>query len=224
MHAKVGWEKKKTLKAKKKKKGLSHEPTRIIMWTHFSHITLSAMPNFCLLFSCQEKIKKLAGKQAPLKISVSAFHIAHLKKQKQNKTKTAFLAKAHETNLFFFLPMGGIGLQRWLSLVLLYYIQKKILWFPVLFLIMNLHSPYVQWHSQGLPGWASRPPGRPKWGEKMKEIWGKMREPTGKWGKIEEMFLSCPPRSERLATGLLMCSLSNVWNKNIPPIFQIFGC
>ena len=31
-----------------------------------------------------------------------------------------------------------------------------------------------------------------------------MRETTGKWGKIEEMFLSCPPGSERLATVLVM--------------------
>ena len=30
-----------------------------------------------------------------------------------------------------------------------------------------------------------------------------MRETTRKWGKIEEMFLSCPPGSERLATTAL---------------------
>ena len=29
-----------------------------------------------------------------------------------------------------------------------------------------------------------------------------MRETTGKWGKIEEIFLSCPPGNERLATAL----------------------
>ena len=61
----------------------------------------------------------------------------------------------------------------------------------------------TQWRSQGLPGWTSHPPGRPQWGKKMKKIWGKMREPTGKWGKIEEMFFSCPPGSERLATALV---------------------
>ena len=36
----------------------------------------------------------------------------------------------------------------------------------------------------------------------MKKIWGKIREAIGKWGKIEELFLSCPPGSERLATVL----------------------
>ena len=30
----------------------------------------------------------------------------------------------------------------------------------------------------------------------------KMRKTTGKWGKSEEMFLSCPPESKRLATTL----------------------
>ena len=60
-----------------------------------------------------------------------------------------------------------------------------------------------QWHSQSLPGWASRPPGRPKWVRKfIRKDWGKIREHAGKWGKIEELFLSCPPGSERLATAL----------------------
>ena len=36
-----------------------------------------------------------------------------------------------------------------------------------------------------------------------------MRETTGKWGKIEEMFLSCPPESERLATALQYSHLKN---------------
>ena len=43
--------------------------------------------------------------------------------------------------------------------------------------------------------------------EENEEIWGKIRDPTGKWGKIEEMFLSCPPGSERLATALTL----NYW-------------
>ena len=36
-----------------------------------------------------------------------------------------------------------------------------------------------QWRNQGLPGWASRPPGRPKWGRK----WRKIEE---KWEKLQE--------------------------------------
>ena len=59
-----------------------------------------------------------------------------------------------------------------------------------------------QWRSQGLPGWATRPPGSPKWGRRSWKNWGKMKKNTGKWGKIEETFLSCPPGSERLATAL----------------------
>ena len=61
-----------------------------------------------------------------------------------------------------------------------------------------------QWRSQGLPGWASRPPGRPKWGRKWRKFEKKMRETTGKWGNIEEIFLSCPLGSERLATALVI--------------------
>ena len=39
--------------------------------------------------------------------------------------------------------------------------------------------------------------------EKMKQTWGKMTENKGIWGKIEEMFLSCPPESKTMATALL---------------------
>ena len=39
---------------------------------------------------------------------------------------------------------------------------------------------------------------RKQLGPMQKKIWVKMRETTGKCGKIEEMFLSCPPRSERV--------------------------
>ena len=42
--------------------------------------------------------------------------------------------------------------------------------------------------------------------EEIKKFWGKLREPTGKWGKIEEMFISCPPGSEGLATALVMAA------------------
>ena len=42
--------------------------------------------------------------------------------------------------------------------------------------ILNLSC---QWRSQGLPGWASRPPGRPKWGRK----WRKFEE---KWENLQE--------------------------------------
>ena len=74
-----------------------------------------------------------------------------------------------------------------------------------------------QWRSQGLPGWASRPPGRPKWG-KWRKFWGKMRETMGKWGNIEEIFLSCPLRSERMATALLSgTSLPKSYLNSPPP-------
>ena len=60
-----------------------------------------------------------------------------------------------------------------------------------------------QWRSQGLPRWASRPPGRLKMRKKTKKNWGKMREATGKWGKIEEIILSCTTGSKRLVTALV---------------------
>ena len=44
---------------------------------------------------------------------------------------------------------------------------------------LDFKCDLLQWHSQGLPGWASRPPGRPKWGRK----WSKFEQ---KWEKIQE--------------------------------------
>ena len=40
-------------------------------------------------------------------------------------------------------------------------------------------------------------------GLKRKTIWGKMREKTGKWRKIEKIFWSCPPGDDRLAMALV---------------------
>ena len=37
----------------------------------------------------------------------------------------------------------------------------------------------------------------------MKRVWGNVRESSGKQGKIEEIFSSCPPGCEKLATALL---------------------
>ena len=51
-----------------------------------------------------------------------------------------------------------------------------------------------------LGGWPIQKTKRRK---KMKKIWGKMGETTEKWRKIEEMFLSCPHGSGRLATALI---------------------
>ena len=59
-----------------------------------------------------------------------------------------------------------------------------------------------QWRSQGLLGWATRPPGGPKWGRKWVKVWGKIRKLNRdlrkKWGK----WNSCPPGTVRLATAL----------------------
>ena len=55
------------------------------------------------------------------------------------------------------------------------------------------------------PSRVGEPPTRKtKMRKKMKKNWGKMRKATGKWGKIEEIILSCPPGSERLATALCL--------------------
>ena len=62
-----------------------------------------------------------------------------------------------------------------------------------------------QWRSQGLPGWASRPPAHPEDQNeeeneenlrKNERIYRKIRRD---WGNV---FLSCPPGSESLATAL----------------------
>ena len=59
-----------------------------------------------------------------------------------------------------------------------------------------------QWRSQGLPGWATHPPGGPKWGRKWVKVWGKIRKLNRdlrkKWGK----WNSCPPGTVRLAKAL----------------------
>ena len=46
--------------------------------------------------------------------------------------------------------------------------------------------------------------------ENEKKIKEKLREATGKWGKIKEIILSCPPGSERLATALQLAILNTV--------------
>ena len=53
------------------------------------------------------------------------------------------------------------------------------------------------------------PTQKTKMRKEMRKIWGKMIETTGNWGQIEEMFCSCPPGSERLATALIA---SASWN------------
>ena len=40
--------------------------------------------------------------------------------------------------------------------------------------------------------------------KKIKKHWGKIAENTGKWDKIEEMFLCCQSGSKRLATALIL--------------------
>ena len=69
-------------------------------------------------------------------------------------------------------------------------------------IMLELDYQCNQWRSQGLPGWATRPSGRPNWGRKWRKIEEKCEKIEEKWGKMEEMFLSCPPGSERLATAL----------------------
>ena len=47
-----------------------------------------------------------------------------------------------------------------------------------------------QWRSQGLPGWATCPPGAPKWGRK---IWGKIRKLIEIWrNNVESGSLAHP--------------------------------
>ena len=74
-----------------------------------------------------------------------------------------------------------------------------------------------QWRSQGLPGWATHPPGGPKWGRKWIKVWGKIRKLNWdlrkKWGK----WNSCPPGTVRLVTALTgggLCILFTLylWN------------
>ena len=62
----------------------------------------------------------------------------------------------------------------------------------------------LQWRSQSLPGWATRPPGGPKWGRK----WEKFEESKKNWSKCEEKWWkwnTCPPGTVRLATTLTLC-------------------
>ena len=85
---------------------------------------------------------------------------------------------------------------------------------PLRIINYYLRTKDSQWRSQ-VPRWANHPPGGLKLLKKMKENWGKMRKNTGKWGKlrknekkyrkmrkIEEIFLSCSPGVESLATPL----------------------
>ena len=55
-------------------------------------------------------------------------------------------------------------------------------------------------------GGQSAHPERPKLGGKFR-FWGNLRESAGKWGEIEDMFSSCLPGSEKLATAMEVCQL-----------------
>ena len=48
---------------------------------------------------------------------------------------------------------------------------KKNLWGT-----LTWHTCFWQLHSQDLPGWKSRSPGRPKWGRKFETKWEKIQE------------------------------------------------
>ena len=58
-------------------------------------------------------------------------------------------------------------------------------------------------------GWAAQPEAQNEEEneENLRKIEGNYKKYTGKLGNIEEMFLSCPPRSERLATALFLLHL-----------------
>ena len=59
-----------------------------------------------------------------------------------------------------------------------------------------------QWRSQDLSGWASRPPGEPKWGRKWEKNWGKLRKFGRNLRKEWGNWNSCPLGTMRLATAL----------------------
>ena len=59
-----------------------------------------------------------------------------------------------------------------------------------------------------------------------KKIWGKMIEPTEKWGKIEEMLVSSPPGwlgSERLATTLQCWQQKSSLACSYPSMYRPFS-
>ena len=97
----------------RKKKGLSHEPARISMWTHFCRISLCAEPNFWLFFFFlvvrkkmtkigREVTKKKKVGQKHYKKRIPAFRIAHFLKKKKNRTALSFFGKCSWDKLFFF--------------------------------------------------------------------------------------------------------------------------
>ena len=69
---------------------------------------------------------------------------------------------------------------------------------------------HAQGRSQGLPGWANRPPGRPKWGRNLRKFegkWEKLQKIREEWGNV----LILPTReSERLATAMDTLMITNV--------------
>ena len=60
----------------------------------------------------------------------------------------------------------------------------KIWWRPRFW-----NSPAGQWRSQGLPGWASRPPERAKMRKNMRNVWGKIRKNYQNLGKMRKVEL-----------------------------------
>ena len=81
------------------------------------------------------------------------------------------------------------------------YFHSTHAWISTSFCILLLAEWLSSVAMQGLPEWASRPPGEPKWGKNEKSLsksrnnWSKFEGNLGKWN-------FCPPGMMRLATAL----------------------
>ena len=77
---------------------------------------------------------------------------------------------------------------KWLYLLISCFIQRFWYFSPLLLVILLFDHDWRcwQWRSQGLPGWATRPPGGPKWGRKWVKVWEKIRKLNRDLRKNEE--------------------------------------
>ena len=126
----------------------------------------------------------------------------------KNSTKSSKLFCCH-TVFYKACPMVGRRERfshwhcKWVFLLLLSFVLLFCkFWYIASGVFITDEGVQFQWRSQGLPGWATRPTGGPKWGRKWVKVWGKIgklnRDLRKKWGK----WSSCPPRTVRLATAL----------------------
>ena len=135
----------------------------------------------------------------------------HRRKLRKNENKLRTISLETSSDKMDQILGNETNSELWKTSVLLLKWRKKYYRFHYRVIHCCSGGQHGQWRSQSLPGWASRPPGRPKWGRKWRNF-EEMRDPIQ---ENEEGLRKCSylahPR-ERPATPLMETFHFESWN------------